>query len=178
MSELQLTLSRKASSMAQYQLAWRASTKQAVVQGDDDVLPAAFTNLGTFTHNPDPEAEVYTGNRVLYHFVRDLLYAEGVYDMRAVQINLDGVMNYALQGIVIAPSTVTIAVAATQQLTITPDPVNADNADVTWESSDTDVATVSSTGLVTGVGAGTATITATADESSLIVATRLVTVTE
>lgn len=36
---------------------------------------------------------------------------------------------------------------------------------VTWTSSDTDVATVSSAGLVTGKAAGSATITATVEDS-------------
>ena len=37
---------------------------------------------------------------------------------------------------------------------------------VTWTSSDTDVATVSSAGLVTGKTAGSATITATVEDSA------------
>lgn len=37
---------------------------------------------------------------------------------------------------------------------------------VTWTSSDTDVATVSSAGLVTGKVAGSATITATVEDSA------------
>ena len=37
---------------------------------------------------------------------------------------------------------------------------------ITWTSSDTDVATVSTSGLVTGKAAGTATITATVEDSA------------
>lgn len=37
---------------------------------------------------------------------------------------------------------------------------------VTWTSSDTDVATVSNAGLVTGKAAGTATITATVEDAA------------
>ena len=50
-------------------------------------------------------------------------------------------------------------IGTTQQLTETVEPSNASNKNVIWTSSDTDVATVSSTGLVTAVGVGTATIT-------------------
>ena len=47
----------------------------------------------------------------------------------------------------------------TKQLTVTVTPANADNKQVLYFSSNTSVATVSATGLVTGVLAGTATIT-------------------
>ena len=49
--------------------------------------------------------------------------------------------------------------AETRQLTATIAPSNATNKNVTWTSSNTSVATVSNTGLVTAVGKGTATIT-------------------
>ena len=52
------------------------------------------------------------------------------------------------------------------QLTATVEPDNATNSDVTWSSNNTGVATVSENGLVTAVGGGTATITATAGEQS------------
>ena len=50
---------------------------------------------------------------------------------------------------------------ATYQLEVIPNPAQADLPDgITWKSSDEEVATVSESGLVTGVKAGTATITA------------------
>jgi uncharacterized protein YjdB len=58
-------------------------------------------------------------------------------------------------------TTASIAVGETQTLTATVAPSNAANRDVTWSSSDTTKATVSATGLVTGVAAGPATITVT-----------------
>lgn len=63
-------------------------------------------------------------------------------------------------------NTLSLGVGATQQLTayITPD--NATNKSVTWTSSDPTKATVSSTGLVTGLVAGTATITVTTVDGS------------
>ncbi|MCL2195341.1 MAG: Ig-like domain-containing protein, partial [Oscillospiraceae bacterium] len=49
----------------------------------------------------------------------------------------------------------------TAQLTANVTPVNATNRNVTWRSSDTSVATVSASGVVTAAGRGAATITAT-----------------
>lgn len=49
----------------------------------------------------------------------------------------------------------------TLQLTATVYPSNADDKSVVWSSDDTDVATVSETGLVTATGGGTASVTAT-----------------
>ena len=61
-------------------------------------------------------------------------------------------------------------------LTATVLPSNATNKSVSWSSSNSKVATVSSTGVVTGVEAGTATITATAKDGSGRKATYKVTV--
>ena len=55
---------------------------------------------------------------------------------------------------------------ATVQLTATVSPNNATDKSVTWKSSNTSVATVSSSGLVTAVGSGTATITVTTNSGS------------
>lgn len=54
---------------------------------------------------------------------------------------------------------------ATQTLVATIAPANASNQNVTWESDDTDVATVDN-GVVTAVGAGTAHITVTTQDGS------------
>lgn len=63
----------------------------------------------------------------------------------------------AITEIMLNNSTILISGASTSQLVATTVPAGST---VTWSSSDTSVATVSSTGLVTGVGNGTATITA------------------
>jgi len=62
-------------------------------------------------------------------------------------------------GVTLTPGTATIGVNATQQLTAAVVPANATNRSVTWSSSDTSIASVSDTGLVAGLRAGSATIT-------------------
>ena len=57
-----------------------------------------------------------------------------------------------------------IEVGDSVQLKATIEPTNSTYQNVVWSSSDTNVATVSDTGLINGVGAGTATITATAQD--------------
>ena len=64
----------------------------------------------------------------------------------------------------------------TLQLTATVTPDNATDKSVTWTSSNTAVATVSNTGLVTAVANGSATITATTADGSRLTATCTVTV--
>lgn len=66
----------------------------------------------------------------------------------------------------------------TVTLTATASPSNATNKDVTWKSSNTAVAKVSSTGVVTGVKKGTVTITATAKDGYKAVASCKITVEE
>ena len=78
--------------------------------------------------------------------------------------------------VTIAPASVTIAVAATQQLTATVAPAGASQA-VTWSISDTTKATISPTGLVTGVAVGTAVATVTSVSDPTKTATRNITVT-
>lgn len=58
----------------------------------------------------------------------------------------------------------TILIGGTDQLTATVLPANANNKAVTWSSSNTSVATVSSNGLITAVGVGSCTITVTTQD--------------
>ena len=63
-------------------------------------------------------------------------------------------------GVTVTPESAALNVGTTKQLTATVAPSTASNKSVTWTSSDNTIATVSSTGLVTAKGNGTATITA------------------
>ena len=65
-------------------------------------------------------------------------------------------------GITLNPTSTTVGIGYTVQLTATLTPSNTTDG-VTWTSSDTSIATVDAQGRVTGVAAGTVTITATTD---------------
>lgn len=72
----------------------------------------------------------------------------------------------AVTGVTISDKSFTLAKNATKTLTATISPANATNKNVSWSSSNTGVATVSSAGLVTGVSAGSATITVTTEDGN------------
>ncbi|MBQ3503987.1 MAG: Ig-like domain-containing protein, partial [Oscillospiraceae bacterium] len=69
-------------------------------------------------------------------------------------------------GVSVSPASSSVQVGKTVQLTASIAPSNASDKGVAWKSSNTAVATVSSSGVVTAKGIGTATITATATDGS------------
>lgn len=70
----------------------------------------------------------------------------------------------AVTGVSVSPTSASINVGATTQLTATVAPSNATNKNVTWSSSNSGIASVNASGLVTGVAAGNATITVTTQD--------------
>lgn len=82
----------------------------------------------------------------------------------------------AVTSVTVTPGTASIAIAETEQLTATVAPIGASQA-VTWSSATPSVATVNSSGLVTGVSAGTAVITATSVADGTKTDTATITVT-
>jgi len=89
---------------------------------------------------------------------------------------IDDSETVAVTGVTVAPTTASVVVGATRQLTATVAPTTATNKSVVWSSSDNTKATVTSSGLVTALAAGTATITATTS-SGAKTATSVITVT-
>ncbi len=72
----------------------------------------------------------------------------------------------SVTGVSLNKNATTIAIGANETLTATITPANADNQAVTWSSNNTAVASVDQTGKVTGVSAGTATITVTTQDGN------------
>lgn len=79
------------------------------------------------------------------------------------------VATVAVEKVEITSTETDVEVGKTITLTAKVSPENATDKTVTWSSSDTAIATVDSTGKVTGVAAGTATITAKAGEKTAAV---------
>jgi uncharacterized protein YjdB len=81
-----------------------------------------------------------------------------------VTVSSGGGGNVSVIGVSLDKTTSSITIGGTYTLTATVAPANATNKNVTWSSSNTAVATVSSNGLVSGVSAGSATITVTTSD--------------
>ncbi|MEQ9304732.1 MAG: discoidin domain-containing protein, partial [Marinoscillum sp.] len=76
----------------------------------------------------------------------------------------EGDPTVAVTGVSLTPPSVTLDEGATQQLTATVTPSDATDSGVSYTSSNTSVATVNSSGVVTAQSAGSATITVTTDD--------------
>ncbi len=111
---------------------------------------------------------VYTlqGNR--NPFIDHPSYAQKIYDGPAYQ----GTDPLSDEGVTITPSSASIEKGKTVTLTA----VASDSSAITWTTSNSSIATVSSSGVVTGVNSGTAQITATS--STVGSASATITVTE
>ncbi|QOG02107.1 Ig-like domain-containing protein [Flavobacterium sp. MDT1-60] len=72
----------------------------------------------------------------------------------------------AVTGVTVSPTTATLSVGATQQLTPTVAPANATNKTVSYSSNNTGVATVNGAGLVTAIASGSATIMVTTQDGA------------
>ena len=86
------------------------------------------------------------------------------------------VNNRPVTGITISQDVTEILVGGSTDLTLTYAPYNATNRNAIFTSSDDKIATVNGAGTVTGVGAGTVTITAAAIDGSGVTATTQMTV--
>ncbi len=78
-------------------------------------------------------------------------------------------------GVSVSPDEVTLEVGQTEQLAATIEPIDADNTNVTWSTSNAAIVTVDETGLVTAIAPGEATITVTTEDGDFT-ATSVVTV--
>ena len=167
-----------------YRINYHAASKLIRLESGSGSAPAAisgggYTSLGTFRHDNDAEASTglngmqgLADNHVLYHHVQDALYKQGVQDMKSVKIYVD-----RPRSISIGTGTLNVAVGANSApLNVTATPSGATDKEVIYTSSDTAKATVNEKGVVHGVAAGNAVITAKLKSDKTISATRNVTI--
>ena len=134
-------------------------------------LPAGLTldtNTGTISGTPT------TANT--YNFTVTATNDSGS-DSKDFTLKIDKPAFIPVTGLELNKSTLTLQEKGSYALTTTAKPDNATNKNVTWESSDTSIATVDANGTVTAISAGTATITVTAQDGSGVSTSCSVTVT-
>lgn len=120
---------------------WIEGDKQIEV-GDDIIIFGKLTNYnGNTPESMSREACLYSLN--------------GVVGVSGIPVSV--------KSVTISPESLTLQVGETAQLKVTVSPNNATNKSFHWYLSDTSVITLSSSGLVTAVGEGTATITISTD---------------
>ena len=74
--------------------------------------------------------------------------------------------NVSVTGVSLNKTTLSLSINGTEQLTASVSPSNATNKNVTWSSSNTNVATVNSNGLITARASGTAIITVSTQDGN------------
>lgn len=127
------------------------------------------SNSSSFTFNPSTSTALTTSNTSV-----TITYG-GKSCSQAITVN--AAATPTVNSVTVSPSTLSLAVNGTSTLTATVSVSNGAAQTVNWSSSNTNVATVNSSGKVTAVAAGTATITATSTVDSSKKGTCAVTVT-
>ncbi len=163
-----------------------------IFQGNEgQVYGTSITPTEDFTILEGKTLTVETGKTLVIQEGVTLTISEGatVTNNGAIDIYGDGTLtgngtmtgnkeNYKVTDVSLDKTSLDLEVGDSETLTATITPSDATNQKVTWTSSNTNVATVDENGKVTAVGAGTATITATAADGSGEFATCEVTVTQ
>lgn len=135
---------------------------------------------GSFRHSMNGGSDGMATEQALYTLAAlSRFYANprgnSLYDMNDVTFGSSG--GTTVTGVTLTPTSAKIETGKTAQLNALVIPATAANKNVTFSSSKPEVATVSETGLVTGVAEGTATITVTTADGNKT-ATASITVTK
>ena len=146
-------------------VAWTVTVNQTWIT----VNPTSSSNNGTITITAAANTGVARSGIVT-------VSGGGLSQAITVSQAAGGGTTVLVTGVSVSPVTASVAVGATTALTATVAPANATNKTVTWSSSAPTIATVSTSGVVTGVGAGSATITVRTQDGGFT-ATSIVTVT-
>ena len=134
-------------------------------------LSANSANTGTFsvvdyTFDSTQDERTVNGKKVTWTGESDTVsFTTDTYAIEYIKFTLNG-PSVDVESVTLDKTSATLTVGDTETLTATVSPDDADDKTVIWSSDNTAVATVSKEGVVTAVAAGTATITATADNGT------------
>lgn len=128
----------------------KAAVTSLNTSGDSKVYYLAFTTSVNHSGHPRTVENVACAKELVTK-IKTVIWSEAV-------------PNLSVQDVYITPIPAEMVVGGKQQLVATVSPFDAPDKSVTWSSSNENVLTVSSTGLVTAVGSGTATITLTSND--------------
>ncbi|WP_223706901.1 Ig-like domain-containing protein [Flavobacterium potami] len=131
------------------------------------IAPANATNQNvTWTSSNTAVATVNTSGLVTAVAAGTATITVKTVDGNKTATSAITVATIPVASVAVSPTTASLYAGNTQQLTATVSPTNATNKNVAWSSSNTAIATVNSSGLVTAVAAGTATITTTTQDGN------------
>lgn len=137
-----------------------------------ELASAAGTSSGTvsasipLTENIPPTADLPTGN--FYFLFISFFNSQGAFIENGIfPITILGPQ---VESITLNINSLNMIEEETEQLQATITPANAANSSLSWSSSDDQVASVDASGLVTAIGAGSATITVRSEASASIFA--------
>jgi hypothetical protein len=133
------------------------------LDGGPEVLFADYG--GTFSNRTDSVSVNGNDVQVIVRFLNTSDTEKHYLDDVSVLFLADAPV-VPVSGLVVSPSSVSLTVSQTAQMSKTVSPGNATDQSVTWSTSNASVATVDASGLVTAVGLGTVTITATSNDNS------------
>ncbi len=161
-------------------------TKMSLVAGQSavltaSVLPEDATNPTVFWSSSDETVAkvkngLVTADENCHGGTATITVSSTLDPTAGVTATCEVTVGVAVTEVVITNTTLTLMVGESFTLGASVRPIYATNPTILWSSSDTSVARVTSDGVVTGVGIGTSTITATSEDGG-ITASCVVTVT-
>ena len=128
--------------------------------GSVTYYPADATDKGITWTSSDPSVATVDANGVVTAVGNGTTTITGVSDDGGFEVSCTITVTTPVTGVTL-PATAKVAIGGSLTLTATVLPATASNKAVTWKSSDTSIATISASGVVTGKKTGKITITVT-----------------
>lgn len=158
-SPLTLSIPAGGSASLTYMISPSNATNKAVTWSSNNTAVAAVNANGVVTATG-------VGNATITATTQD----GGLTANCTVTVTASGTGGGLVTKISLSASNLNLNVGDTQTLAVSITPSNADNQTVSWSTSNAGVVSVDQNGLVTAIGAGTATITASAQDGSGVTA--------